>query len=238
MEFISELKMGIFVKRYKRFLVDIKLNNGDIITAHCPNTGSMKNCLYPGWKVLLSESSNLKRKYKYTFEMIHNGKCWIGVNTHLTNKIILEAINEKQISEFDSYNRIKTEVPYGNNSRIDILLEDDNDKTYIEIKNVTLVEDSIFYFPDSITKRGQKHLKELILMRKNGNRAVIFFLIQRTDGNLFKPASHIDKEYSKLLSLAVKNGVEVLAYNSIINSKGISLGRKIKCTDLNKSGII
>ena len=228
MKFDNQLIKAKFIKRYKRFLVDVELENGNIITVHCPNTGSMKNCLSPGWNVLLSESTNPKRKYKHTFEMIHNEKCWIAINTQLTNKIVLEAIKEKRIPELSLYQNVRTEVPYGINSKIDILLESENEKTYIEVKNSTLTEDNIYYFPDSVTKRGQKHLKELILMKSEGHRAVMFFLIQRTDGTVFRAAEHIDKEYAFLLREAYENGVEVFAYNSKITPDEICLGNRVE----------
>ncbi len=228
MRFASPLYFGSFISRYKRFLVDIKSVSGETKTIHCPNSGSMKSCLGPGWKVAYSRSDNPGRKLKYTMEMIHNGKCWIGINTHLANRITAEAIESGQIKELTGYSELRREVPYGENSRIDILLSNSGDKCYVEVKNVTLLDEEGFYaFPDAVTARGFKHLRELQRMVSEGSRAVMFYLVQRSDGKAFRPAADIDPAYAEELKNAVRNGVEVLVYGTKISPEGIEIGHPV-----------
>ena len=223
MKFEQKLIPGTLIKRYKRFLADVKLDNGALITAHCPNSGSMKPCKEPGWKVMLSQSDNPKRKLKYTWEMVHNGVCWIGVNTHLANKLAMEAIQNGVINELQGYDNLKTEVKYGKNSRIDLLLSGNGKKCYVEVKNVTLVENGFYKFPDAVTTRGQKHLLELQEMMRRGHRAVMLYVIQRNDGSIFKPAADIDPVYSKYLREAYAAGVEILPYLAKVSEWEIML---------------
>ncbi|MDY6915678.1 MAG: DNA/RNA nuclease SfsA [Candidatus Cloacimonadota bacterium] len=230
MEFPEKLITGYFLKRNKRFMVDLQLENGKVVTAHCPNSGSMKTCLKPHWPVRLSISNNPKRKFKYTFEMIHNGKTWIGINTNLTNKIVQHGIINGKIPELNGYSTLKREVRYGKNSRIDILLEKIDKKCFVEIKSVTLVENGNYLFPDAVTKRGQKHLLELISMKRQGHRAIIFFLIQRNDGCIFAPATNIDPDYSKLLKKAYQEGVEILPYQAEVTPQKIGIEKKVEIT--------
>jgi len=228
MKFNQSLIPGKLIKRYKRFLADIELENGEIITAHCPNSGSMKSCQTPGWEVRLSYHDIPSRKYKHTWEMVHNENCWIGINTGIPNQIVEEAIQNGKIDTLMSYTEIRREVRYGKNSRIDIFLQNDKESCYIEVKNVTLVEeDDVYYFPDSVTERGRKHLYELIEMVKEGHRAIMFFLVQRNDGKLFMPASHIDHRYAESLKEAFAKGVEILVYRADVNPESIVLADKI-----------
>ena len=228
MRFETTLVPGKLIKRYKRFLADVELKSGEVITAHCPNSGSMKSCQSPGWQVMLSRHDNPTRKYKYTWEMVHNGTCWIGINTGIPNKIVEEAIRDNMIPQLKGYAEIKREVRYGQNSRIDIYLKNDFQICYVEVKNVSLVEDDCFYyFPDSVTERGRKHLYELIEMVKKGHRAVMFYLIQRNDGTTFKPAVHIDPAYAQSLKEAYKKGVEILVYQAKVTPDSITLGNEI-----------
>lgn len=228
MRFASPLIPGKLVKRYKRFLADIELESGEIITAHCPNSGSMKSCQTPGWKVMLSHHDNPKRKYKYTWEMVHNGTCWIGINTGISNQIVEESIKNNAIHALKGYIEIKREVRYGENSRIDIFLRNDKQICYTEVKNVTLVEeDGFYYFPDSVTERGRKHLYELIEMVKQGHRAVMFYVIQRNDGTIFKPAAHIDPAYAVSLKEAYAKGVEIMVYQAEVKPESIVLKNDI-----------
>jgi len=228
MKFEQKLIPGKLVRRYKRFLADVRLENGRIVTAHCPNSGSMKTCNQPGWPVLLSESRNPKRKLQYTWELVHNGRCWIGVNTHLANKLAVEAIRSDRISTLQGYSEIRTEVNYGRNSRIDILLSDPGRKCYVEVKNVTMVEADGFYkFPDSVTSRGRKHLYELRDMLRMGHRAVMLFAIQRSDGTLFKPAVQIDPAYAASLQEVYREGVEILPYGAHVSAQEIYLKQLI-----------
>jgi len=229
MQFDTQLIEGRLIKRYKRFMADIRLSDGSGTIAHCPNSGSMKTCKTPGWKVMLSDSNNPNRKLRYTWEMINNGKCWIGIDTHLANKIAKEAIEKGWIPEIAGYDSLKTEVKYGQNSRIDILLSDGNKKCYVEVKNVTLVEEDGYYkFPDAVTERGLKHLNELKSMVDQGHRAVMLYVIQRSDGTIFKPADKIDPKYGNGLREAQANGVEILTYRADVTPKKIELKHQIE----------
>ena len=228
MKFDKPLIEGILLKRYKRFLADIKLNNGQYTTAHCPNSGSMKTCKEPGWKVLVSESNNPNRKLKYTWEMVHNGKCWIGINTQIPNKVAREAIQNGVVPELIGYDKIQSEVKYGKNSRIDILLSGNKGTCYVEVKNVTLVEaDGYYKFPDAVTERGRKHLYELLEMVKTGHRAAMLYVVQRSDGTTFKPADHIDPEYASALKEVHQQGVEILVYQADVSPAEIKLNNAI-----------
>lgn len=228
MQFNQKLISGYFIKKYKRFMADIRLENGEVITAHCPNSGSMKSCLGDDWPVRLSESDNPKRKLRYTLEMIHNGICWIGVNTILANRIVQEAIENEIIPELFGYDSLRREVKYSDNSRIDILLEKADEKCYVEIKNVTLVENGIYKFPDAVTTRGTKHLHDLMKMKQEGHRAILFFLIQRSDGKWFEPAKEIDSIYAEILQKAVNAGVEVLCYRAELQTDEIRIVDRVK----------
>jgi sugar fermentation stimulation protein A len=228
MIFKNPLIPGKLIKRYKRFLADVELESGEIITAHCPNSGSMKTCQTPGWRVLLSYHDVPTRKYKYTWEMVHNGACWIGINTGIPNQIVADAISENKIDSLLGYPEIKREVKYGKNSRIDIYLQNDREICYTEVKNVTLVEkDNYYYFPDSVTERGRKHLYELLEMVKRGHRAVMFYVIQRSDGTIFKPASHIDPAYAESLKEVHNKGVEILVYQAEVTPESIDIKDEI-----------
>ena len=230
MKFSTPLVPAILIRRYKRFLADVLLDNGDEITVHCPNSGSMKSCAEEGWRVLLSKSSNPGRKYPYTWEMVHNGKCWIGINTGIPNVIVAEAIHEHSIMDLTGYEELKREVKYGANSRIDILLSSGNKKCYIEVKNVTLVEkDGNYYFPDAVTERGTKHLSELSNMVNLGFRSVMFYVVQRNDGKIFRPASHIDPNYSQALKQAIIHGVEIMVYRADVRPDSITLAEPVAC---------
>ncbi len=228
MKFEQTLIKGYLIRRYKRFLADVRLPSGETVTAHCPNSGSMKTCDQPGWEVRLSQSDNPKRKLKYTWEMVHNGKCWIGINTIFANKIAAEGIRTGVIRELQGYELLQTERKYGQNSRVDLLLSNGNEKCYVEVKNVTLVEADGFYrFPDAVTKRGLKHLGELAEMVRQGHRAVMLFLIQRSDGTVFKPADHIDPDYGQALREVFKAGVEILPYRAEVSPEEIFVAEKI-----------
>lgn len=224
MTFKTQLIPGKLIKRYKRFLADVILESGETVTVHCPNSGSMRTCAVPGWDVLLSRSDNPTRKYPLTWEMVHNGTCWIGINTGIPNLIAAEAAMDGTIPELAGYDELRREVRYGQNSRIDLLLESSGKKCFVEVKNVTLVEeDGHNYFPDAVTERGKKHLLELTDMVRAGHRAVMLFVIQRSDGDEFRPAGHIDPAYADALQVAAANGVELLAYQANVSPKGISI---------------
>ncbi|TCV80226.1 sugar fermentation stimulation protein A [Sulfurirhabdus autotrophica] len=220
------------IKRYKRFLADIALPNGEIITAHCPNTGSMLGCAEPGSTVWLSRAKNLDRKYPLTWEILKNQSgTLIGINTGLSNRLVKEAIEGGLISSFSGYNTIRTEVRFGlENSRVDLLLESATGQPdcYIEVKNVTAsVVDGIAIFPDAVSARGTKHLRELIAVVEGGERAVLCYCVQRGDVKSVRPADQIDPLYGSTLRLAISHGVEVIAYSAEISLEGITLKNNI-----------
>ena len=228
MNFRNRLLSGVFIKRYKRFFVDIQIEN-KVITAHCPNTGSMKGLLKEGNKVWLSKSNNPDRKLKYTLQIIEDDNSKVGVNTHLTNKIVLDALKNNLIKEFSKNIKIKPEVKFGENTRFDFLITDKNYKAFVEVKNVTLArKPKIAEFPDAITSRGAKHINELIKASKKGYKIYIAFIVQREDCDQFDIASDIDPEYSRLLSKAIKEKLNILCYDCKFSSKGIKLNKKIK----------
>lgn len=221
------LLQGKLIKRYKRFKADVRLRNGHIVTALCPNTGSMLACAEPGRPVYLSRHNRPERKLKYTWEMIEMPTSLVGVNTLVPNRLVRQSIAGGKIKALSGYENIRTEVGYGQNSRIDILLEKGIERCFVEIKNCSLVEDSIAYFPDAVTSRGLKHLVELQHQVLEGNRCVMFYLIQRMDAKLFRPAGHIDPEYAKELIKAVYNGVEILVYDVTLDPEGIRLNHAL-----------
>ena len=228
MNFENKLISGQLIKRYKRFFVDIKLKN-KLVTAHCPNTGSMYGLLKQGNKVWVSKSSNPNRKLKYTLEIIEDNKIKVGINTHLTNKIVLHALKNNLIKEFKNSLEIKPETKFGKNTRFDFLVINKDFKAFIEVKNVTLSrEKKKAEFPDAITSRGLKHINELINASKKGYKIFILYLIQREDCNYFSIAKDIDAEYAKALSKAVKNNLNLLCYDCKFSSKGIKLNKKIE----------
>jgi len=209
---------GTLIHRYKRFLVDVIMENGETVVAHCPNSGSMKGLIDKGNTVFLSNTEKVGRKTAYTLEMIQLPSTLVGVNTQLPNHLIRRAIQHNRIPELTGYDHLRSERRYGQNSRIDILLTDDKKPPcFIEIKNCTLVENKLAFFPDAVTTRGLKHLKELQEETAKGSRAVMFYLIQRMDAETFSPADAIDPAYGRELRNAVKNGVEILAWDVTLN---------------------
>ena len=228
MEFTKSLIKGKLIKRYKRFFADIKLNK-EIVTAHCPNTGSMMGLLDKGNEVFISKNSDPKRKLKYTLEIIKVKKNLVGVNTHFANKIVYHGLHNNLISELKNNDTIKSEVFFNKETRFDFLTEKNKKKIFIEVKNVTLFRDEkIAEFPDAITTRGSKHLKTLIDATKKGYKTYILFLVQIENVENFKIAKDIDKEYYNNYLLAKKAGVKFLAYRCKINSKEITIEKKIK----------
>lgn len=225
-----ELVSGTLIKRYKRFLADVKLDSGEIVTAHCPNTGSMQACCEPGRPVYLSVHDNPKRKLKYTWEMISMPTSMVGVNTMVPNRLVYKSIKDGLVDELKGYERIDREVKTGNRSRIDLMLaNNEQDRCYVEIKNCTLVSEGEALFPDAVTARGLKHISELQRLVAEGYRSVMFYFIQRMDARIFRPADHIDPDYGAGLRKALKKGVEVLAYDVAIDTTGIRLNRRIPC---------
>ena len=228
MNFKNKLISGLFIKRYKRFFVDVKVDN-QILTAHCPNTGSMYGLLKKGNKVWISKSDNPKRKLKYTLEIIEDNKSKVGVNTHSTNKIVLDALQNNLIKEFNYISEIKPETKFGKNTRFDFLVINKNNKAFVEVKNVTLSrKKGLAEFPDAVTTRGLKHIYELENAGKKKYKIFIIFLIQRDDCVNFTIAKDIDQDYAKALKLAVKNKLNILCYDCKFSSKGIKLNKQIK----------
>jgi sugar fermentation stimulation protein A len=222
--FETELIPGTLVRRYKRFLAEVRLVDGSVTTTHCPNPGSMKSSLGKGWPVLLSASTNPKRKLPTTLEMVHNGVCWIGVNTHLANDLTAAAIVDGTIAELQGYDSLRREVRYGDHSRIDLVLERGPDRCWVEVKNVTLVDDHGRYaFPDAVTTRGHRHLGDLAEAARQGDRAAILFVIQRSDGSAFTTADDVDPDYGEELRRAMEAGVEPLAYRAEVTPRAIEI---------------
>lgn len=221
MYFSPPLRHGTLIRRYKRFLADVRLPDGQEITIHCPNSGSMRSCSEPGSPVCFSRSDNPGRKYPHTLEMVHNGSTWIGVNTARTNQIVAEAIERGQIAELREFDSIRREVKTSEGSRLDLLLESAGHQTYVEVKNCSLAENGRALFPDAVTKRGTKHLKELERLVQEGHKAAIFFLVQRLDCKIFSPASAIDPLYAATLVEAHRAGVAVLAYQARVTPEAI-----------------
>ena len=228
MKFKERLLQGALIKRYKRFFVDIKYQN-KVITAHCPNSGSMMGLLKADNIVWFSESNNPKRKLKYTLELIETKKEKVGVNTHFTNKIVLEALRLKKVNFLSQYNNIQSEVKFSDNTRFDFLISNENKKCFVEVKNVTMVrKNKIAEFPDSVTTRGTKHLNELIKAKKKGFESCIIYLIQRNDCETFKIAEDIDQEYKFTFTKALKNGVKVLCYDCTLSTKEVKINKLVK----------
>ncbi|MBU2412065.1 MAG: DNA/RNA nuclease SfsA [Gammaproteobacteria bacterium] len=222
MKFPTPLIEGKLLKRYKRFLSDIELPNGEVVVAHCPNTGSMKRCQQDGARVWLSRSDNPKRKLAYTWELVEvDNKYLACINTGYPNKLVGEAIANGVVKELSGYTEQKAEVKYGEKSRIDWLLTGgDGRKCYVEVKSVTLLEeDGLGYFPDAVTDRGCRHLYELAKMVEEGHRAVMFFCVSHTGIDSVTPAAHIDKRYAQAFVEVVGKGVEVIAYQVAIGSQ-------------------
>jgi sugar fermentation stimulation protein A len=221
---LPQLIHGKLIKRYKRFLADITLDNGEIITAHVPNSGAMTSTISPECDVWVSKSDNDKRKLAYTLELTKIDDNLICTNTSNANKIAIEAIQNGVIKELKGYDSIKPEQKYGKNSRIDILLESNTgNKCYVEVKSVTLRIGDTLAFPDAVTSRGTKHLEELLSMVEEGHRAVMLYVIQRSDKLPFRIANEIDKKYYEKFIEVTAKGVEVMVYQADISLKKIEL---------------
>jgi sugar fermentation stimulation protein A len=232
------LVTGTLIKRYKRFLSDVRLDNGDIVTAHCANPGSMMGLKQPGARVWLSTNNDPKRKLKYSWELLEVdlgcGPHLVGINTNHPNSIVADAITQGRIAELDGYGSLRREVKYGKNSRIDILLQDETKPDcYVEIKNVHLMRQAGYAeFPDSVTTRGKKHLNELSAYVEKGYRCVMFYLIQRTDAETFGLARDIDPDYARSFDKAIKTGVEAYAYSCTISRTGIDINAPVLIADI------
>lgn len=226
MKLPSPLIEGKLVRRYKRFFADVELEDGTVVTAHTPNTGSMKQCAIPGYEVLISPSDNPKRKLKYTLELIRVNDHWVDTHTQRTNRIVEEGLKQNWINGLCDY-QVTPEHKFGD-SRIDFLLEKADEKVLVEVKNVTLCDDgNVACFPDAVTTRGQKHLRELAEAVKQDYRAVIFFLVQRGEATAFTPADAIDPEYGRLLRQVASEGVEVMACRTVVTEDDNRVGEAL-----------
>jgi len=232
MRFPSPLHHGSLLKRYKRFLCDVSLDDGQILTAHCPNPGAMTGLQDPGAAVCLSVSDNPKRKLPYGLELVTAEGGWVGINAAFANRIVEEALQEKKIPECASYDHIRPEVRYGQKSCVDFLLESSDSQQpacYLEVKNVHLKrQQGLAEFPDSVTARGARHLEDLAAMVQAGHRAILFYLVQRMDCERFSIAKDIDPHYASTFEHALKHGVETMCYDCDVSPEGIRLRRRLE----------
>ncbi len=228
MRFSSQLIPGTLLQRYKRFLADMRLASGEIVTAHCTNTGSMMGCKEPGSAVYLSRSESVARKLPYTWELIQASGTWVGINTLHPNRLVAEAISCGALSELHSYGAIRREIVTRLGTRLDLCLEGNQGKCYVEVKNVSLKLDDAAAFPDAVSERGTKHLKELIRLKRKGFRAALVFVVQREDCKTFRPADEIDPEYGRWLRRARRAGVEILPYRARVTPEEIILSKRLE----------
>ncbi len=229
MRFPAPLINGILIQRYKRFLADVRLGDGTIVTAHCTNTGTMMGCKTPGSAVYISRCDNRHRRLAYTWEMIRVNGGWVGINTLHPNRLVAEAIETGAIRELQGYSSIRREICTRVGTRLDIRLEGSRGFCFVEVKNVTLAIDGSAAFPDAVTTRGTKHLRELIRLKRKGHRTAVVFVIQRGDCNGFRPADEIDPEYGRWLRRAARAGVEVLPYQASVTPEEIALTTRLEC---------
>ena len=228
MRFPDPLIPGTLVKRYKRFLADVTLADGSVVTAHCANTGSMLGVAEPGSEVWLSPARNPERKLKYTWEMIRVGDGLVGINTQHPNRIVEDGVRAGGVAELTGYDEVRREVKYGKNSRIDVLLSGGGrPDCYVEVKNVHLRRGAAAEFPDAVTARGAKHLVEMADMVDGGARAVMFYLVQRGDCETFAVADDIDPTYAEALETARARGVEAVCYACRLTPESIELDRPL-----------
>lgn len=228
------LTRGTLLKRYKRFLADVRLDSGETVTAHCANSGRMTSCCEAGRPVYLSFHDNPRRKLKYTWELIEmpnplaGGQSLVGVNTVVPNRLVAAALRARAVPELAAYAAVKTEVTVNGGSRLDVRLDGEGlPPCYVEVKNCTLVTEGLARFPDAVTARGTKHLVELQRLVTDGARGCMFYFVQRMDAERFEPAREIDPAYAAELARAVQHGVEVLVYDVAIDLEKISLGRPL-----------
>lgn len=230
MKFDQSLIPATLLRRYKRFLADVELDDGKEITVHCPNTGSMRHCIVENSLCWLLDSNNPKRKYRFSLERVTTPSgATAGINSARANTLVVEAIQSGVIEELQGYEAISTEQKYGSeNSRIDILLQSPGQQCFVEVKSVTLEEQTgQGFFPDAVSTRGQKHLRELIAMREAGHRAVLLFCVQHTGIESVSPAAHIDPKYSELFRVAIQAGVQVLAYGVAFSEDGVNIVQQL-----------
>ncbi|MBI9055058.1 MAG: DNA/RNA nuclease SfsA [Bacteroidales bacterium] len=226
MIFEKPLTHGRLIKRYKRFLADITLDNGDVVTAHCTNSGTMKSCLENNAEVYLTPVNDPKRKTKFTWEMIKINNDWIGINTGNPNKLAYDAVLNGDIEKLKGYTEVKREVKF-EDSRFDVMAKNNSETCFIEVKNVTLKEGKYARFPDAVTTRGKKHLETLMRVKEQGMRAVMLYIIQRSDVEIFAPAKDIDPDYAKTLNKAFKLGVEIIPIQAKVTPEKIEFTKEL-----------
>ncbi|MBW9258108.1 MAG: DNA/RNA nuclease SfsA [Candidatus Thiodiazotropha sp. (ex. Lucinisca nassula)] len=229
---LPPLTDGHIIKRYKRFLADVELAGGEVVTAHCPNTGSMSGCWEPGAPVQISHSDNPRRKLSWTLERVDMGQGWIGVHTGRTNPVIEEVLQSGELEPFSDYPEVRREVPHqsqGVRSRFDFMLPGgERQDVWIEVKNVTLWEQDCLCFPDAVTTRGRKHLQQLAQLCNAGQRGVMIYALNRPEGACFKPADHIDPEYGEALRQVVeRSGVELMALRIGHSDEGMTVAGEV-----------
>lgn len=222
MKFPKILVHGKLIKRYKRFLADIELDTGEIVVAHTANSGSMKSCLEEGAEVYLTHVNDPKRKTKYTWEMIKINASWVGINTSVPNLLVYEAVRNAFFQQLPEYDEVKREVKF-EDSRFDVYAKNEQEECYIEVKNVSLKDGRYARFPDAVTTRGKKHLETLIRVKEQGKRAVMVYVIQRSDVEIFSPAFDIDPEYAEALQRAQEKGVEIIPVRANVSPEEIVL---------------
>ncbi|MBN2639767.1 MAG: DNA/RNA nuclease SfsA [Bacteroidales bacterium] len=226
MKFPVQLVHGRLIKRYKRFLADVCLDDGTIVTAHCTNSGSMKTCIEENAPVYLTPVNDPMRKTKFTWEMIFMNEDWIGINTSVPNMLAFEAVRDGEIEQLKGYTRVEREVKF-QDSRFDVYAENDTERCFIEVKNVTMKVGDFALFPDAVTTRGRKHLETLIRVKQQGIRAVMLYVIQRTDVSKFGPAKEIDPEYANALKRAYESGVEIFPVQAKVTPEEIKIVRQL-----------
>jgi sugar fermentation stimulation protein A len=228
MRFATPLAHATLLEREKRFLAHVRLDDGRRVVAHCPNTGSMRGCLGDGWPVRLSPARSPRRKLSWTLEMVHNGSCWIAVNTQRANQLAAEGIRDGTVRELAHWPSLRREVSTGDGHRLDLRLEDGPRRCWVEVKSVTMVDAAgRFAFPDAVTRRGRAHLETLAALRRNGDHAALLFVILRSDGHRFAPAADIDPAYAETLRTVRDDGVEVLAYRAEVSPEELRLVEKV-----------
>lgn len=228
MRFQSPLVEGRVLRRYKRFLADVELATGEEVTAHCPNPGSMATCMTEGGRVLLSDHAGSKRKLRYGWELSEVGDTWVLVNTALANPVVGEALRAGRVPELAGYDEVRPEVRYGEKSRVDFLLTGEGlPQAWCEVKNATLAEAGVSYFPDGVTARGLRHLQDLHARVRAGDRGVLFFLVSRGDTEVLRPAARIDPDYAACLRAVAQHGVEVLAYRARVSPEGVEVAEPV-----------
>jgi sugar fermentation stimulation protein A len=226
MKFTEKLVHGTLIRRYKRFLADIRLDNGEVVVAHCTNSGSMKSCIEEGAEVYVSPVTDPSRKTRFTWEMIRIGGNWIGINTSHPNRLVFEALEAGQLEGFGEYKNAKREVTF-EDSRFDVYAESENSRCFFEVKNVTLREGRYALFPDAVTVRGRKHLETLVRARQAGFRAVMVYVVQRMDVEIFSPAREIDPDYAAALENAVRGGIETVVVYARVTPESINLAGRL-----------